>query len=253
MTTIRIRTAGRELDLAVCEEGQGEPVLLVHGFASTKEVNWVNTGWTSALAKAGFRAIAFDNRGHGKSTKFHAEADYRLDWMAEDAVRLLDALGVERAHVCGYSMGARIAAALGAHHGQRVSRIVLSGAGWNIVEPAADWDKVADALLAPSLASVADRRGRSFRAFADQTGSDRVALAACLRGARQMLSPAELARIECPALVAVGTDDEIAVSPQRLVAAIPGARYFPIPNRDHMRAVGDRAHLAAALEFLAGR
>jgi pimeloyl-ACP methyl ester carboxylesterase len=250
MTSIRIVTEGEPVELSVREEGRGEPVLLIHGFASTKEVNWVDTGWMKALAGASFRAIAFDNRGHGASTKFHADSDYRLEKMAADAIGLLDALGLSRAHVCGYSMGARIAAYLAATAGGRLDRIVLSGAGWNLVDIAPGWDAIADALLAPSIATIPDRRGRAFRAFAEQTKSDRVALACCIRGARRMLTPAELGHIANPVLVAVGTDDDIATDPQRLAAAIPGARYFPIAGRDHMRSVGDRAHVRAALEFL---
>ncbi|HEX2257901.1 MAG TPA: alpha/beta hydrolase, partial [Afifellaceae bacterium] len=109
----------------------------------------------------------------------------------------------------------------------------------------------AAALLAPSLDDVADPTGRAFRQFADQTGSNRRALAACISASRQTMSPEELGRITLPVLIAVGTEDEIAGSPQALAAHVPGAEVFEIPRRDHMKAVGDRAHKKAVLEFLA--
>ena len=92
-----------------------------------------------------------------------------------------------------------------------------------------------------------------FRIFADQTKSDRKALAACIRGSRQSLSGAEVARIRVPMLVAVGTKDNVAGSPHELASLVPGARALDIPNRDHMLAVGDRVFKEAVLGFLAER
>jgi pimeloyl-ACP methyl ester carboxylesterase len=92
-----------------------------------------------------------------------------------------------------------------------------------------------------------------FRSFAEQTKSDLRALAACLRGSRQTLSRGEVAGIDVPLLVAVGSKDAVAGSPQELAALIPGARALTIPNRDHMLAVGDKVYKAAVLEFLSQR
>ncbi len=100
---------------------------------------------------------------------------------------------------------------------------------------------------------MSDPTAYMFRAFAEQTKSDLRALAACLRGSRQTLSRAEVARIAVPVLVAVGGEDPIAGSPQELAALIPGAQALTIPGRDHMLAVGDRVFKSAVLEFLANR
>jgi pimeloyl-ACP methyl ester carboxylesterase len=105
-------------------------------------------------------------------------------------------------------------------------------------------------MEAPSLADVTDPQGRTFRAFADKTGSDRRALAACIRGSRQEMTREQVASIKTPTLVAVGTRDVVAGSPERLVALMPNARSLPIPDRDHMLAVGDKVFKAGALEFL---
>ncbi len=93
-------------------------------------------------------------------------------------------------------------------------------------------------------------RCRSFRSFAEQTKSDLKALAACMRRPRQTLSRTQVASIRTPTLVAVGTNDDVAGSAQKLAALIPGARALDIPNRDHMLAAGDKVFKAGVLDFL---
>ena len=243
-----------DVEIAYLDEGRenpnAEPIVLVHGFASTKEVNWVNPGWVRTLTGAGRRAIALDNRGHGQSSKLYDSAEYHSSKMAEDVRALLDHLGIELADVMGYSMGARIAAFLAVEHPGRVRSIVLGGLGYKLVEGVGLMENIADALEAPSLAAVPDETGRLFRSFAEQTKSDLPALAACIRGSRQTLSREQIAGLRVPALVAVGTQDDVAGSAHELAALIPGARALDIPNRDHMLAVGDKAFKAAVLEFL---
>ena len=238
------------VEIAYLDEGAGEPVVLVHGFASTKEVNWVGPGWMKTLTGAGRRAIALDNRGHGLSSKLYDPAAYHSATMAEDVRALLDHLKIERADVMGYSMGARIATFLTVNHPARVRSVVLGGLGIRLVEGVGLSEDIAEALEARSLADVSDPTGRLFRSFAEQTKSDLKALAACMRGSRQTLSRAQVAGIRVPVLVAVGTNDDVAGSAQELAALIPGARALDIPNRDHMLAVGDKVFKTAVLDFL---
>lgn len=241
------------IELAYLDEGEGDPVLLIHGFASTKDVNWVYPGWVSALTRAGRRAIAIDNRGHGESQKLYDPALYHTSLMAEDARALLDHLGLPRADVMGYSMGARITSFLALKHPDRVRSAILGGLGIKLVSGVGLPEDIAVALEAPSLADVTDPMGRTFRAFADQTKSDRRALAACIRGTRQTLTKEEVGRIGVPMLIAVGTKDVVAGSPHELAALIPGARAIDIPGRDHMLAVGDKVFKAAVETFLSER
>jgi pimeloyl-ACP methyl ester carboxylesterase len=173
--------------------------------------------------------------------------------MAEDMRALMDYLGVGRADVLGYSMGARIAAFLALKYPDRVRSAILGGLGARLVDGVGLPESIAEALEAPSLADVADPTGHTFRAFAEQTKSDRRALAACIRGSRQTLTRAEAAAIRVPMLIAVGTRDEVAGSPHELAALVPGARTLDIPDRDHMLAVGDKAFKAGVLAFLAER
>jgi len=241
------------IEIAFIDEGEGEPIVLVHGFASTKEVNWVAPGWVTTLTRAGRRVIALDNRGHGQSSKLYDPALYSTTLMAGDVRALLDHLGVARADVMGYSMGARIAAFLAVDHPGAVRSAILGGLGIRLVDGVGLPTSIADALEAPTLLDVPDQEGRMFRTFAEQTKSDLRALAACIRGSRQTLTRAQVAGIHAPVLVAVGTKDDVAGSARDLAALIPGAQAFDIPGRDHMLAVGDKTFKQSVLDFLAQR
>jgi pimeloyl-ACP methyl ester carboxylesterase len=239
-------------DIAYIDEGDrdGQPILLIHGFASTLRINWVQPGWIQTLTGAGYRVVAFDHRGHGETTKSYDTSAYTPSAMASDAAALLDHLDIQRAHVFGYSMGARVSAFLALEHPGRVASLIFGGLGMGMVDGVGDWDPIADALRAPSLEDVSHPRGRMFRAFADQTRSDREALAACIATSRQELSREQIGRIEQPALIAAGTRDDIAGDPHGLAELMPNAEAFDIEGRDHMLSVGDRTFKAKALEFL---
>ena len=241
------------VEIAYFEEGEGEPILLIHGFASSARTNWATTSWVDALRKDGRRVIALDNRGHGASGKLYDPGAYEAPTMAEDARRLLDYLAIPRADVMGYSMGARITAFLALRHPARVRSAVFGGLGINMVRGVGHPEPIAQALEADDPGEITDAHARGFRTFADATKSDRRALAACIRSARQKISPEELARLEPPVLVAVGTRDDIGGSAEELAALIPNAQALPIPNRDHMLAVGDKVYKAAVLRFLSER
>jgi pimeloyl-ACP methyl ester carboxylesterase len=239
--------------LAFIDEGKGEPILLIHGFASSVRYNWIEPGWVSVLTRNGRRVIAIDNRGHGESAKLHDPAQYTAPLMAEDARRLLDHLAIPRADVMGYSMGARITAFLALAHPDRVRSAIFGGLGGNMVRPMAGTGPIAHALEVASIDEVKNATARTFRAFAEKTGSDLKALAACIRGSREPIKPEMLAALKCPVLVAVGTEDVIGGRAEDLAALIPGAEALPIPNRDHMLAVGDRAYKEGVLAFLKRR
>lgn len=237
-------------DLAYIDRGAGDPVLLIHGFASNARVNWEAPGWIHTLNDAGYRTIAIDNRGHGHSSKSHDPKDYHPTAMAGDALALLDHLGLPSAHVMGYSMGARISAFLAIQAPHRVRSLVFGGLGDGMVKGVGDWDPIAEALLAPDPTSITHARGAAFRKFADQTKSDRLALAACIQTSRELVKPPDLRMLPMPALVACGSLDDISGDPFELAALMPDAGGFVIEGRDHMLAVGDRSFKKAVLAFL---
>ena len=232
------------------DAGAADPVLLVHGFASNHSTNWVTPGWVKTLTEAGYRAIAFDHRGHGRSSKSYDPVDYTPDKLAGDAAALLGHLGVDRAHVFGYSMGARVSAFLALADPQLVATLIFGGLGIGMVDGVGDWDPIAAALIAEDPATITSKRAKMFRTFADQTKSDRRALAACIETSRALLGEDEVARITEPTLIAVGTTDDIGGSPEALAALMPNAVAFAIEGRDHMLSVGDRTFKKRALEFL---
>jgi pimeloyl-ACP methyl ester carboxylesterase len=239
--------------IAFTVEGEGPPVLLIHGFASNTQTNWGGTGWIGFLTGAGFKVIAFDNRGHGASDKFYEPEAYAGPEMAEDARRLLDHLGVESTHVMGYSMGARLAAFLGLRHPARVKAAIFGGLGANMMHGSGAPEPIAAALLAAKPGAITDANARAFRIFAEQTKSDRRALAACIMASRHRIPGDRLAELRMPVLVAVGTEDTLAGPAQPLADAIAGAEALDIPGRDHMRATGDRVFKDGALAFLKRR
>ena len=241
------------VEIAYLDEGEGDPIVLVHGFASSKNVNWVYPTWVSDLRKDGRRVIALDNRGHGESAKLYDPAQYSIPAMAGDVIALMDHLGIARADVMGYSLGARITAWLGLKQPARLRSAILGGIGIAMIEGGGPGENVAKALEAPTLEDVTDPVGRTFRAFADQTRSDRLALAACLRGSRGLMTREEAAAIAVPVLIAAGTADEVAGSAEALGRIIPGSEVLDIPNRDHMRAVGDKVYKKGVLDFLSQR
>jgi pimeloyl-ACP methyl ester carboxylesterase len=241
------------VDAAPTTADRRQPILLIHGFASSYATNWLHTHWTRTLTHDGRRVVGFDNRGHGKSGKPHDPAAYDTRVMADDAARLLDHLGIERADVMGYSMGARIAAFLARAHGDRVRSVVFGGLGSHLVEGVGLPPGIADAMEVASLDDLTDPTQRMFRAFAEQGKNDLAALAACIRGTRQTLTPEQVGAIAAPALVAIGTKDHIAGDAKALAAMLPEGRAFLIEGRDHNLAVGDKTYKAAVLAFLEDR
>ena len=163
-----------EVEIAYLDEGEGDPIVLVHGFASTKEVNWVLPGWVTTLTRAGRRVIALDNRGHGASSKLYDPSAYHSATMAEDVRALLDHLEIARADVMGYSMGARIGAYLALDDPGRVRSRILGGLGDHLVNGVGLPIGIAQAMEAPSLEAISDPIRRMFRNFADRNHSDRV-------------------------------------------------------------------------------
>lgn len=244
------------LRLAYFDEGprDGEPIVLVHGFGSNARVNWVGTGWVDLLAADGRRVIALDNRGHGASDAPHDPALYHTgDHMAEDVRRLMDHLGIDRADAMGFSKGAWILGHMAIRHPERLRSVVFGGLAMAMVEGLGGQETIAEALEAATDADVKTPKGRAYRAFGKQTGSDLLALAACMRGSRQPVPRDGLAALDLPVLVAVGERDDVAGSVDDFLALVPGAKGVILPGRDHMSSVGDKGYKQAVLDFLAER
>ncbi len=149
--------------LAYDDVGEGEPIVLLHGFAADRRLNWKLPGWYDLLADAGYRVLALDARGHGQSARPSDVEAYRPAGIAGDAIRLLDHLGLRKACLFGYSMGGRNAAWLLAHHGRRFRAVVIGGTGLNLLAPAEArrWAKRGFALTRDRLVAGRSAASRS--------------------------------------------------------------------------------------------
>jgi pimeloyl-ACP methyl ester carboxylesterase len=239
------------LRIAYETSGEGDPVLLIHGFASSRVQNWRATAWYKALDDAGFRVIAFDCRGHGESDKPRDPLYYSYDKMAGDALLVLHAAGFQTAYIVGYSMGGHLGIEILMNHPQAIRKLAVAGVGESYLR--GQFDRrfaIADAILEPDISRIGDPIAKGFRAFAGQPGKDREALAACMRGERRAYTAEELARAARPVLVICGEQDETSGVPGPLAAAFRDERAVIVPGRDHMSAVGDKVTKEAVVSFL---
>ncbi len=236
-------------------EQYGEPtaptVLLVHGFASSADDNWVQTGWVSALTKAGRRVVTLDCRGHGQSGKPHDPAAYGHDRMAADVEEVLRYANARTVDVFGYSMGSFLTLRLLERKPGRVRSAILGGVGDGMLRRRPGRDAIADALVAADPGTIADPAARAFRAFAEGRGNDLKALAALQRAESAIPDPEALARLKLPILVVTGAKDTLVGDPAKLAAALPGARAQIVPDADHLSAVTHPRMKEIVLGFLA--
>lgn len=235
--------------IAYTDDGDGAPVVLLHGFAADTEANWRACGVLDALLAAGRRVIGVDARGHGRSGKPHDPAAYGNNAMVHDVRAVFDHLDLASADVVGYSMGSLTTSRF-APGEARVRSIVLGGVGAGIDLPrrVETSNVIADALEADDPSTITDPTGKGFRRFADSTGADRHALAA-LQRAPWREDAVDLATITVPTLVLTGDRDELVGSPHALAAKIPGARAEVISG-DHLGAVMDPRFPKAIVAFL---
>ncbi|MGA9721554.1 MAG: alpha/beta hydrolase [Candidatus Binatus sp.] len=233
------------------DAGAGQAVILVHGFASTAEHNWGGTGWLPMLSPK-YRVIAPDVRGHGLSDKPHVREAYGYASMGADVTRLMDHLGLERALLMGYSMGASIAIELMLSRPKRFRAIVLGGIAYDDgLEDKSDRDAIAEAYRADDPATIKSPVAKAYRRFAESMPNDLKALAALIDAERSPFDPAKLSAVRLPVLIVVGANDNAIGDPKPLAEMIPRARLVMLEGRDHMTAPTDQRFKKVVLEFLA--
>lgn len=230
--------------------GAGPSVMLVHGFAASREQNWKVPGWYETLTGAGYRVVAMDCRGHGDSDKPHTPASYDHTIMAEDVVAVMEAANAAPAFLMGYSMGGFISMHVLMDHPDLIKKLVIGGVGGSYLGRAfGSRDAIADALVAPDKSKITDPIQKNFREFAEQSGKDREALAACMRGNRRAFTAVELKQSKRPVLVVCGENDNLTGPPGPLAEAFADGRAVTVAHRDHMTTVGDKVYKQAVLEF----
>ena len=222
------------------------PVILVHGFASSFELNWRSLGWVDLLRDEGRPVVGVDLLGHGEAAKPTEPAAYSS--LEQSIIAALPATG--QVDAVGFSLGARLLLRAAAASPGRFRRIVVGGVGDGVFA-STDPESVARAVETGQANEAAGPVAAALAHFAIAPGNDRAALAACLRGPRAPLAEAEVAAIRAPVLVVLG-DRDFAWPADRLVAALPDARLVPLSGTDHFGTPRDFRFVQAALGFLRG-
>ena len=247
------------------EEGDGPPVVLVHGFTSAAEA-WSEIGVAPRLSGS-FRTIAIDCRGHGKSGKPHGPSAYGMQ-MVRDVVAVLDFLGVEAAHLVGYSMGAEIALRTTVAYPDRVRSLIIGGSGWSEAHESETYRRVGESLrdhgsIGPAVrwmnahspagpfAPPTDEQIAEIDGFF-QT-QDVATLSAVAASMHEIvnLSRDQVAAIGVPVLGITGSEDPERYNLEKLVGVTPGYRLRVIEGKDHGEAIFDPQFVDAIADFLA--
>ena len=248
------------------DQGTGEPVVLIHGFTMSLDPAWNAPGIMAALDAVGYRVIALDCRGHGASGKPHDPQQYGLE-MANDVVRLLDHLNIERAHVVGYSMGGLITNQLRAMHPDRLLTATLGGSGWRGENAegagAVSFHEVAEALdnddlgplvraLTPPGAPEPTDDAIAATNAALLASNDARALAAVVRGFRALakVSAENLRANKIPTLALIGDQDPLIDDVERLAGVMANLEVIEIPGATHGTAFTDALFIESLVKFL---
>ena len=246
-------------------EGTGEPVILVHGFASSVEHGWLGTGVIDALVQAGFQVVAYDARGHGRSEKPYDPTRYGAEDV-RDIVRLLDHLGFRQVHLVGYSRGAMLSHHARQRYPERFRSVTLggygsAGEGSGPVEslPAKE---VADALergrigplvqaLVPENEGMPSARELALGEGALSGTNDMRALAATFRAPPLPLIPvATFREVSVPTLILIGEHDPMRKQAELMAKAVDDLELRIIPGADHLDAPGTDEFRAHLIRFL---
>lgn len=245
------------LPIAFSDQGQGDGIVLVHGFAASARENWERSGWIQMLVRANRRVVAIDLPGHGDSGKPHVPDAYSIAGFAAAVLAVTDHLALKKPDLVGFSLGARVALQVLAQRPERYLLGVLCGVGEALLKPreAGETIALAAAFEAPSAEAVPPGLARQFRQFAEGQGQDLIALAACARALHETATPwtAEgLAAIRNETLVIAGSGDELAGSAPGLARHLGHARGRQIPGCGHMDCLTQPMFKAAVMDFLAG-
>lgn len=246
------------------EEGDGPPVVLIHGFTSSSE-SWTEIGVVPRLS-GGFRTIAIDCRGHGRSGRPHEPSAYGMH-MVHDVVAGLDALDVEDAHLVGYSMGAEIALRTTVAYPQRVRSLVIGGSGWSEAHESETYRRIGESLrddgsIGPAVrwtnahspagpfTPPTDEQIAEFDGFFRR--QDVAALSAVAMSMHEIvnLSRDQVAAIGIPVLGITGREDPERYNLEKLVGVTSDYALKAIAGKDHVEALFDPQFVDAIAEFL---
>ncbi len=230
------------------DEGQGRPVLMLHGLFSSAEMNWVKFGHAALLADNGFECLMPDWRVHGESDAPNDPALYSPGVLVRDTLQIVEVLGLDDYDLVGFSLGARTAASA-VIAGLSPRRLVLGGMG---IEGLSNWE-TRSAFFVDMIDRFdeIERGDPAFlaKSFMKGQGIDPVAARLLLTQGVEDIAMEDLAKITMPTLVLIGDEDRDNGSPEKLRDALPDAEMAIIPG-NHMGSVTKKDMGRAILEFL---
>jgi len=264
---IRYRVSGSYFDSAgvpifYTDQGAGIPIVLIHGFGVQGDLNWRWAGCVRALTQRGFRVIVMDARGHGRSGKPHAPEAYGAE-MADDVVRLLDHLGIQKAHVAGYSMGGFITLKTIIRHPDRLLSGVICAAGWGVIDEhyRALFSEIVDAIeqrrvfdpithwLEPG--KKAARAQCAAANFFMRSTNDLPAIVNVFKTFEDLsVDEAELRENAVPTMTLVGTHDGIREASDRLPGVMANHTLVYVPRGNHITTIMHPNFMREMLHFL---
>ncbi|MDX1797513.1 MAG: alpha/beta hydrolase [Candidatus Lokiarchaeia archaeon] len=238
-------------------EGEGPPVVMIHGFASSLEGTWKHTNWIETL-KDNYRVILLDCRGHGKSDKPHGNSDYGQK-MNDDIIKLMEHLSIDKANFFGYSMGAALTFRLLVTNPEIIISAILGGYVLTLDEKHILKDikytkQIIDGLRATNISQIKKPMARAFRQFAEQHENDLLALAAVQASfledevSELINSPDHLRKllknIKLPIMTIMGSNEILAGDKTLIAQLVPDACHFQIQGKDHLTAPRDpKSHM----------
>jgi pimeloyl-ACP methyl ester carboxylesterase len=224
------------------------PVLLVHGFASSFERNWREPGWVDVLEEEGHRVTGLDLLGHGQAPKPSEPEAYRD---LERCVEVALPQGDGPVDAVGFSLGGQLLLRLATRRRSAFRRIAVGGVGDNIfiTSTPEQAEQAARAVEEGTVADSGHEAAGAFARFARAPGNDPAALSACLRRPHDPLTESDLASVDLDVLVVLG-DRDFAGPADRLVGALPRARYVKLAGADHFGTPKDFRFIDAVVEFL---
>jgi pimeloyl-ACP methyl ester carboxylesterase len=224
-------------------------VIALHGFASSATTNWVQTGWTRHLERAGLHVIAYDQRGHGASDKPHSPVEYSMELLVADLLAVLDTYGFDEAALIGYSLGARVSWHAALELPTRVTRAVLGGIPDG--DPLTAFRADDARTYAAGGPAVTHPLTNTYLTMAEGIpGNDLEALVGLVEGIRGGPQPDPRNPPGQPLFFATGSEDPIIDGSRALAAASPHAKFFEIPHRTHFNAPTSRPFRERAVAFL---
>ena len=217
-------------------------LILLHGFGSSFDHNWRQTGWVDILADFGVTVPVVDLPGHGSSLPLTDPEDYAD--ADEEIRRVLPADGLISG--VGFSAGAELLLRVALIEPQRFDRIVLLGLGDNVFETR---NPSAITAALESSEEPEDVQARLFRRLAQSAGNDPRALSAFLRRPRRPVTEEDLSSLRFPILVVLGDRDMVG-SADRLMSALPSASFVTLAGVDHFATPSDFGAIDATVKFL---